>query len=121
MAGKSGTRERLVNCPSCNYRYHYRCAEGRQKGERRGKLFNHHPRERRNAPPPAKRGEIARLFRLGVPAARVAKDLGSHRNKAYRYCKPIRKRRAAARRAELDPIDVLQNGPQQVLLAAVER
>ncbi len=57
---------------------------------------------RRNAPP-EKRGEIARLFRLGVPTARVATVPGSRRNTAYRYCKRIRRRRAAARQAALDP------------------
>ena len=34
-------------------------------------MFNHRPRGPRNEPPPENRSEIARLFRLGVPAARV--------------------------------------------------
>ncbi len=34
-------------------------------------MFNHRPRGRRNGPPPENRNEIARLFRLGLPAARV--------------------------------------------------
>ncbi len=34
-------------------------------------MFNHRSRGRRNGPPPEKRCEIARLFRLGLPAARV--------------------------------------------------
>jgi len=34
-------------------------------------LFNHRPRGPRNEPPPEKRSEIARLFRLGLPTVRV--------------------------------------------------
>ena len=34
-------------------------------------MFNHRPRGPRNEPPPEKRSEIARLFRLGLPAVRV--------------------------------------------------
>jgi len=34
-------------------------------------LFNYRPQGPRNEPPPEKRREIARLFQLGVPAARV--------------------------------------------------
>jgi DNA-directed RNA polymerase specialized sigma24 family protein len=45
-------------------------------------MFNYRPRGRRNELPPEKRSEIARLFWLGVPAARVAEDLGIHRNPA---------------------------------------
>ncbi len=58
MTGKSGLRERRVNRPSCNYR----CADGRYRRKRCGKLFKRRPR--------------------GVAT---------------------RRRRAAARQAELDP------------------
>ena len=34
-------------------------------------MFNHRPRGRRNEPPQENHSEIARLFRLGLPAARV--------------------------------------------------
>ena len=34
-------------------------------------MFNHRPRGPRNEPPPEKRSEIARLFRLGLPTVRV--------------------------------------------------
>ena len=44
VAGKSKTRDRHVNCPNCNYRYHYRCAEVSHKGKRRGRLFKRRPR-----------------------------------------------------------------------------
>ncbi len=67
--GGSRTRDRRVKCPRGNY--HYRYADGRRKCKRCGKLFNHRPRGRRNEPPPEKRSEIARLFRLGLPAVRV--------------------------------------------------
>ncbi len=71
MAGKSGSGERHANRPGCNNRYHYDCADGRPQCERRGKLFRRHPRGRRNEPL-EKRGEIARLFRLGVSTVRAA-------------------------------------------------
>ena len=71
VAGRSRTRDRHVKCPRCDYRYHYLCAYRRRKCKRCGKLFNHRPRGPRNEPPPENRSEIARLFRLGVPAARV--------------------------------------------------
>ncbi len=67
MARKSRTRDRHVKCPRCDYR----CADGRHKRKRCGKLFNHRPRGRRNEPPPENRSEITLLFRLGLPAARV--------------------------------------------------
>jgi len=105
VAGKSRTRDRHVKCPRCNYRYHYRCADGRHKCKRCGKLFTHRPQGRRNELPPEKRSEIARLFWLGVPAARIAKDLGIHRNTAYRYYKLIRERIAADREAELEKLE----------------
>ncbi len=60
-----------MKCPRCDYRYHHRCADGRHKCKCCGKLFNHRFRGRRNEPPPENRREIARLFRLGLPAARV--------------------------------------------------
>ncbi len=69
VAGRSRTRDRHVKCPRGNY--HYRCADGRRKCKRCGKLFNHRPRGRRNEPPPENRSEITRLLRLGLPAARV--------------------------------------------------
>jgi len=78
VSGKSWSPERHGNRPGCNNRYHYRRADGRIS-------------------------EIARLFRLGVPIVRAAGGLGSRRATAYRYCKPIRRRRTAARQAELDP------------------
>ncbi len=53
----------------CNY--HYRYADGRRKRKRCGKLFNPRPRRRRNEQPAENRSEIARLFRLGLAAARV--------------------------------------------------
>ena len=52
-----------------------------------------------------KRCEIARLFWLGVPAVRAAKNLGIHRNTAYRYYKRIRERIAADREAELEKLE----------------
>ena len=67
VAGRTRTRDRHVKCPRCNYR----CADGRRKCKRCGKLFNPRPRGRRNEPPQENRSEIARLFRLGLPAARV--------------------------------------------------
>ncbi len=60
-----------MKCPRCDYRYHHRCADGRHKCKCCGKLFNHRFRGRRNEPPLEKRSEIARLFRLGLPAARI--------------------------------------------------
>ncbi len=67
MAGRSGTRDRYVKCPRCDYR----CADGRHKCKRCGKLFNHRPRRRRNEQPAENRSEIARLFRLGLPTVRI--------------------------------------------------
>jgi transposase len=68
-------------------------------------MFKHGPRGRRNELPPEKRSEIARLFWLGVPAARVVKDPGIHRNTAYCYYKLIRERSAAEREAELEKLE----------------
>ena len=51
--------DRHVECPRCNYRYHYHCTDGRRKCKRCGKLFTHR-RQRRGVG--AKRlKEIARL------------------------------------------------------------
>lgn len=48
--------------------------------------------------------EIARLFRLGAPAVRAAKDLGLHRNTTYRYYKRLRERIAVDREAQLSKL-----------------
>ncbi len=54
VAERSRTRDRHVKCPRCDYRYHYRCADGRRKRKRCGKLFNHRTQGPRNEPPPEK-------------------------------------------------------------------
>jgi hypothetical protein len=56
--------------------------DGRRMNKSWGKLFSYCPRGRRHELPLEKRSELARLFRLGVPAARVAEDPGIHRNTA---------------------------------------
>jgi len=96
--------DRHVKCPRCNYRYHYRCADGRRKCKRCGKLFTHSLRGPRNRLGRDRLDEIARLFWLGVPAVRAAKDLGLHRNTTYRHYKRLRERIAADREAQLSKL-----------------
>jgi transposase len=96
--------DRHVECPRCNYRYHYHCADGRRKCRRCGKLFTHRPQGPRNRLGRGKLDEIARLFWLGVPAVRAAKDLGLHRNTTYRYYKRLRERISADREAQLSKL-----------------
>jgi len=102
---KSKSADRHVKCPQCNYRYHYHCADKRRKCKRCGKLFTYRPQGRRNALPLEQRDELARLFWLGVPSVRAARDLGIHRNTAYRYYKRIREAITADREAELSKLD----------------
>jgi len=95
--------DRHIRCPACNHRQHYKLSDGRRKCKRCGKKFTHRLKYRRLDA--SVRKEIARLFWLGVPAVRVARDLGIHRNTAYRYYKRIRERIAADREVELSKLD----------------
>jgi len=96
--------DRHVKCPNCGHRYHYHCADGRRKCKRCCKLFTYKPNGAKNALGPELLNEIARLFWLGVPAAKAARDLSIHRNTAYRYYKQLRERISADRETQLEKL-----------------
>lgn len=102
MAGKQSS-DRHIKCPECNHRQHYKLADGRHKCKKCGKKYTH--KSRRNRLKRSQICEIVRLFWLGVPSARAARDLGIHRNTAYRYYKRLRERIAADREAELEKLE----------------
>ena len=102
MAGATRS-DRHIKCPRCNHRQQYKLADGRRECKRCGKKFT--PRRKRRGVGAKQLKEIARLFWLGVPAVRAAKDLGLHRNTTYRYYKRLRERIAADREAELGKLE----------------
>jgi len=95
------TSDRHTHCPICNYRFHYHLSDGRRKCKRCGKKFTHKPKPRGRKLAAEVLKEIARLFWLGVPAARTARSLGICNLTATRYYGRIRERIAQDRKAEL--------------------
>lgn len=105
QAAEKTSSDRHVRCPVCNHRQHYKLSDGRRKCKRCGKKFTSRLKYRLNVLSVEVRNEIARLFWLGVPSVRVARDIGIHRNTAYRYYKRIREWIAADREVELSKLD----------------
>ncbi len=96
---KSPRRKGRIVCPNCGHRAHYKLSDGRRKCKKCRKKFTARPRNRRLAPSTIR--EIARLFWLMVPAARVARDLGLNRKTVLRYYTLIREGIARDREREL--------------------
>lgn len=101
---ENATQKRVahVHCPACGHRASYRLSDGRRKCKKCGKKFTARKKTRRLSNVLLK--EIARLFWLLVPAARVARDLGVNRNTVMRYYTLIRKGVASEREKELDQL-----------------
>jgi len=91
-----------ICCPDCGYRHTYKLSDGRRQCKRCRKKFTAHSRKPRLRQSVIK--EIARLFWLNVPAARVARDLGVNRNTVLSYYRRIRERLAENRERELEQL-----------------
>jgi len=91
-----------ICCPECGYRQTYKLSDGRRQCKRCRKKFTARPRKPRLSSGAIK--EIARLFWLNVPAARVAKDLGINRNTVLSYYRRIREKLADNRDHELEQL-----------------
>jgi transposase len=96
--------DKHIKCPECGYRLHWKLGDGRLKCKRCGKRFKHNPLKPGLKLDRKVEKEIARLFRLGVPAAKAARDLGIHGNTAYRHYKRLREQIAADREAQLEKL-----------------
>ncbi len=81
---------RHITCPACSSRQSYHLADGRRKCKRCCKKFTPGPRKSRLPKETLK--EIARLFWLMVPAARVASDIGVNEKTVLRHYKLLRER-----------------------------
>jgi len=96
--------DKHIKCPECGYRLHWKLGDGRLKCKRCGKRFKHNPLKPGLKLDRKVEKEIARLFWLGVPAAKAARDLGIHGNTAYRHYKRLREQIAADREAQLEKL-----------------
>ena len=96
--------DKHIKCPECGYRLHWKLGDGRLKCKRCGKRFKHNPLKPGLKLDRKVEKEIARLFRLGVPAAKAARDLGIHGNTAYWHYKRLREQIAADREAQLEKL-----------------
>jgi len=88
-----------IVCPACRFRIFYKLSDGRRKCIRCGKKFTPGTRKPRLSEKKIK--EIARLFWLMVPAARVALDLGVNPKTVLGYYHTMREQIAKAREQEL--------------------
>ncbi len=91
-----------IRCPECGYRQTYKLSDGRRQCKRCRKKFTARPRKPRLSRSTIR--EIARLFWLGVPAARSAGDLGINRNTGLGYYRRIREKLADNRERELEQL-----------------
>ncbi|TNF91761.1 MAG: hypothetical protein EP297_15170 [Gammaproteobacteria bacterium] len=89
------TRHRQhIQCPKCGSRGAHQLADGLRKCKRCHAKYT--PKRSQHRLDDATLCEIARLFWLMVPAARVANDLGLNRKTVQRYYRRIRQHIALA-------------------------